>query len=107
MFNTVLPTAPTNFQVQNTYSTAALFSWTLTNQNEDESADTLTLQLAYDNGTFFRNETFSGTETSKQVNNLIPGINYSALLLALNVDGSSTTDSIQLRTLVGSESSQN
>ena len=89
--------------MENVFSNVGLFVWTLTNQNEDEGADTLTIQLTYDNGTFFRNETFTGSDSQRRVHNLIPGINYTALLVAKNVDGTTTVGPIPVQTLVGSE----
>ena len=83
------------------YSTSALFKWTLTNQNADEGADTFILSLTYENGTSFRNETFFGGVSEKQVTELIPGTNYTTSLVAKNVDGNTRVGPIFFTTLPG------
>ena len=75
----------------------------MTNQNADEGADSYTLYLAYENGTLFMNETFFGGVSEKQVNDLIPGTNYSAILEAKNVDGTTNVGPISFITSPGSK----
>lgn len=75
----------------------------MTNQNADEGAETFIIQLTYDNGTFFRNETFPGGVSERRVSDLIPGTTYSVLLFAMNADGVATVGPISFSTTPGSK----
>ncbi len=99
----VPPATPIDFSSQDEFSTTAVFKWTLTNQNTDEGADTFIIQLMYDNGSFFRNETFPGGVSERRVSDLIPGTGYSARLFAMNEDGVATVSPISFSTTPGSE----
>ncbi|XP_064399595.1 uncharacterized protein LOC135346038 isoform X2 [Halichondria panicea] len=98
---TVPPATPIDFSSQDEFSTTAVFKWTLTNQNTDEGADTFIIQLMYDNGSFFRNETFPGGVSERRVSDLIPGTGYSARLFAMNEDGVATVSPISFSTTPG------
>ncbi len=99
----VPPAIPSDFSSQDEFSTTAVFKWTMTNQNADEGANMFVIQLTYDNGTFFRNETFLGGVSELRVTALIPGIRYSALLFAMNPDGVATVGPITFSTTPGSK----
>ena len=101
---TVPPATPSNFSSQDEFSTTAVFKWTLTNQNADEGADTFIIQLMYENGAFFRNETFPGGVSERRVSDLIPGMRYSARIFAMNADGVATVGPISFSTTPGSKS---
>ena len=99
-FSAVPPATPIDFSNE-VFSTSALFKWTVTNQNADEGADTYILYLAYENGTLFRNETFFGGVSERRVTDLIPVTNYSAILVAKNVDGTTSVGPILFPTSPG------
>lgn len=97
------PASPSDFIAQDVYSNNAVFQWTLTNQNTDEGADMFIIRLAFSNGVHFRDEIFLGGVGERRVDNLIPGTNFTAQLIARNPDGESSVGPITFSTTPGSE----
>ena len=83
---------------EHTSSTSALIRWTLTNQNADDAADSLTLTVGQPTiGENDRVYLLSGTNTETTVV-VFPGMEYAMSLAAQNRDGISTTELVTFDT---------
>ena len=81
---------PDNVKVTNTASGEVKITWSLTNQNADEAADSLTVTLQYSDGTLFEEYKLSGDETEISVD-VEPVMDYWVSVSAHNPDGTRTS----------------
>lgn len=96
----VLPIIPSNIQFPDISSTHARCTWELTNKNEDDLPDNITIQLSFENGTLASEYVVNGTETELNLD-LVPGMNYNLEMISANIDGESMTMSMPFRSIDG------
>ena len=91
------PATPSNVTASNT-STAdkVKITWSLTNQNADEAADSLMVTLQYSDRTLFEEYMLSGDETEISVD-VEPGMDYWVSVSANNPDGTRTSTATPFR----------
>ena len=101
---TVPPTMPGDFRVEQSSITSvfARIRWTITNQTQDEGAETLTLLLTYSNMSLVQEIILPGDATLVALD-LIPGTEYTVRLRAENPSGMVITDAVPFTTLTGSK----
>ena len=91
------PATPSNVTASNTSTTDKVkITWSLTNQNADEAADSLTVTLQYSDRTLFEEYTLSGDETEISVD-VGPGMDYWVSVSANNPDGTRTSTATPFR----------
>ena len=101
---TVPPTMPGDFRVEQSSITSvfARIRWTITNQTQDEGAETLSLLLTYSNMSLVQEIVLPGDATLVALD-LIPGTEYTVRLRAENPSGMVITDAVPFTTLTGSK----
>lgn len=82
--------APSNIIYTEIQSNFAVITWELTNQNEDDHPDNITVRLFYPNNSQALQTTVEGTERELRVD-LVPGTAYKLVMTAANIDGEVNT----------------
>ncbi len=96
----VLPAIPSNIHFLDISSAQARVTWELTNQNEDDLPDNITVQLYFKNGTLSSEYIANGIET-ELVLDLTPGTEYDLEMVSANVDGDSGRTQDTFKSVVG------
>ena len=94
------PALPSNVRVSNTTSSQVQVTWSLTHQHADERAESLTLTVAFSNGTIARQYQLEGSATQHMVDT-VPGMEYEVTVSVFNQDGTNTTDPVSFQTAPG------
>ena len=89
--STVPPAVPSDVQITNVSSDAAIVSWARTSETTDDAADRITLSLRYLNESIAKELTLGGEVESHRIKNLVPGMSYTVSLAVHNQDGNNNT----------------
>lgn len=98
LFFPVYPTAP-EFAVDQVTSQTARVLWRPTNETIDKGADQFILRVTFANDSLADKLTFASDIRSTVLKNLVPAIEYTIVMTAVNADGETTTDPVQFMTL--------
>jgi hypothetical protein len=95
------PVKPTHLNVNALSDRSATLSWSISSNNNDESADNQTITVYYHTSGMVAYKMVVGGEVRQVMLSLIPGVRYTTTVATENVDGVTVSENRTFQTLTG------